>query len=346
MSIIGTVGALAVDQAQLRARLDTLGRQVTTGQKSALYGDLGVEARRALDLRGEITRRDSYATAADRALGRAATAQEVLGRLQSLTSDLATEALRARTFGATGVTTLASIARAGLEEVAALLNTRHSGEYLFAGSDISGAPVPGADAIANGPMASAIAAEVATLNATNAAAILGASVTTATDPATSPFSAFLEGAGVAEARRAIQVADGERVSLGVLANRDSSDEVNASWGREILRGFAILASLTPAQASAGEGYQELLQGVHDSLTAATQGLAAEQGTLGSAERRIEAARERHRDSMVVLRGQLGDVEEVDLAAASSAMRQMQSRLEASYEATGMLSRLSLASLLR
>jgi flagellar hook-associated protein 3 FlgL len=346
MSIISTVGALSVDQAQLRARLDTLGRQVATGQKSTLHGDLGLDARRALDLRGEIARRDAYATAADRALGRAATSQEVLGRLQSLTADLAAEALRTRTLGATGVSSLARIARAGLEEAAALLNTRHSGEYLFAGSDIAGPPVPGAADIATGPMASAIAAEVATLDATNAATVLGNSVTVANDAATTPFSAFLEGPGATEARRSVQVADGERVGLGVLANRAADDALSDSWGRELLRGFAILAALTPDQAAMGDGFQDLLQGVHDSLSGATAGLAAEQGALGSAEQRIEAARERHRDSMVVLRGQLGAVEEVDLAAASSAMRQMQARLEASYEATGMLSRLSLAALLR
>jgi len=346
MSILGSVGAMAVDQAQLRARLDTLGRQVSTGHRAALHGELGVEARRALDLRGEITRRNAYAVAADRALGRGAVAQEVLGRLQSLTADLASEALRTRTLGAAGVSALARTARAGLEEAAALLNTRHSGEYLFSGSDIAGPPVPGAATIATGPLASAIAATVATLDPTNAATVLNASTTAASDPATTPFSTFLETDGTAEARRAVQAADGERVTLGVFANRDSADEVAASWGREMLRGMAILASLTTSQAAMGEGFQNLLQGVHTTLSGAARGLAAEQGVLGSAERRIEAAKERHRDTIVVLRAQLGQVEDVDLAEASSAMRQLQSRLEASYEATGMLSRLSLASLLR
>lgn len=346
MSTIGSIGALAIDQAQLRARLDTLGRQVTTGQRSALHGDLGVEARRALDLRGEIARRDSYASAADRALGRAASAQEVLGRLQSLTADLAAEALRSRTLGATGAASLAQIARSGLQEAAALLNAQHAGEHLFAGSDIAGAPIPEGDAIVDGPMATAIAASVATLDATNADAVLDASVIAATDAASSPFSAFLEGPGATEARRGVQVADGDRVTLGVMANRSADDSANASWGREMLRGFAILAALTPDQVEAGEGYQTLLRGVHESLTGAAQGIAAEEGRLGSAEQRMTAARERHRDSMVVLRGQLGTVEEVDLAAASSAMRQIQARLEASYEATGMVARLSLASFLR
>jgi flagellin-like hook-associated protein FlgL len=346
MSTIGTIGALAVDQAQLRLRLDTLGRQVSTGQRGTVHGELGIGARPALDLRGEVARREAYVAAAGRALSRATTGQEVLGRLQALSADLAAQALRARTLGATGVEALARSAEAALEEAAALLNTRHGGEYLFAGSDVTGPPVPGAAGIATGPMASDIAAQVATLDPLNAAAVLAAGVATANAPATTPFSAFLEGPGATEARRAVQVADGERVVLGVLANRDSNDQVAQSWGREMLRGFAVLAALTPASAATDTGFDQLLAGVHGTLSDAASGLAAEQGVLGAATRRIEAARERHGDTLVALRGQLAAAEEVDLAAASSSLRQLQARLEASYEATGMLARLSLASLLR
>jgi flagellar hook-associated protein 3 FlgL len=346
MSILGIVGNMAVDQAQLRQRLDTLGRQVSTGQRGTVHGELGVDSRRALDLRGELARREAYATAADRALSRGAAAQEALGRLQSLGSELAAEALRTRTLGATGVESLARIARSALEEAAALLNARHAGEHLFAGSDVDGAPVPDATGIADGPLAASIAAQVATLDPTNAATILSDSATAANDPATTPFSAFLEGDGLLESRRAVQVADGERVVVGILANRDSGEAVADSWGRELLRGFAILAALTPTQAEQGAGFDDLLAGVHTALSGAVQGVAAEQGVLGAAEGRIETARERHRNTAVALRGQLGQIEEVDLAEAASALRQMQARLEASYEATGMLSRLSLAALLR
>ncbi|WP_203072701.1 flagellin [Falsiroseomonas ponticola] len=345
MSTIATIGSMALEQAQMRSRVDVISRQVSTGQRGAVHGDLGLDARRAIDLKVEIAKRESFTDAADRALARADAAQTVLGRLHDLASNVAAEALRARTLGAVAVTSLADIARAALEEAAALLNTRHGGEYLFAGSDVTNPPVPDAATITTGPMATAIAASVATLDPTNAATVLADTQAIATDPATTPFSDFLEGDGTTEARRALQVSDGERVAIGVFANRDSTDEVTASWGRELLRGLAVLASVDQAQFDTGEGWQDLLEGTTEALNGAVGGLSAEQGKLGAAYARIDATRERHEDMLVVLRTQLGDVAEVDLAQVSAELAQVRERLEASYTVTTMISRLSLASML-
>lgn len=346
MSIIGSIGNLAMDQAALRQRLDTTSRQVSTGQKAQVFGDLRPEARRAIDLRAEVGRREAYANASDRALARADTAQTVLMRLQEIAASVGAEALRAKTMSATGAEALARTAAAALEEVAALLNTRHGGEYLFGGSDVAAPPVPDAENVATGPMASAIAAAIATLNPINAATVLADTVTAATAAATTPFSAFLEGPGTTEATRAVQVADGERVEIGVLANRDQDGEVVASWGRELLRNLAMMAAVTPALAAAGDGWSGLMDGAATALREAAGSLANEQAMLGAAEQRIGAVRDRHKDTLVALRTQIGSVEEVDLAQAAAELSQLKSRLEASYEVTGMLSRLSLAALLR
>lgn len=346
MSTIGTIASLATNQVGLRARIETLTRQVTNGQISYRHGDLGPDARRAIDLRAEIGRREAYGHAADRALGRADAMQTVMTRLHTLSSEVAAEAMRAKTVGAPGVEPLARAAEAALAEVAALLNTQHGGEYLFGGSDVMSPPVTDAMGIVGGPMAAAIATAVGTLDETNAATVLAAIETASTDAATTPFSTFLEGDGTTETRRALQVADGERVAFGVFANRDQADEVADSWGRQLLRGLATLASVTTAQAQMGDGWTGLLDGVTATLNSATRGLAAEQGAVGTAQQRIAAAAERHADTLVALRTQLGTVEEVDLAEASALLREVQSRLEASYEVTGMIARISLSDMLR
>jgi flagellin-like hook-associated protein FlgL len=346
MSIISTIGTTAFDQARLRLRLDDLGRQVATGQRGQTHGVLGRDARAAIDLRGDIARREAYAGAADAALGRMSATQSVLSRLETIGSEIAAQTQRARTLGQNGVDALANTARAALEEVAALLNTRHGGEYLFGGSDLAQPPVPNAGTIATGPLAAQIAADVATLTPANAAAILAATAAAAIAPATLPFNAHLEGPALTEARRALQVADGERVAWGVIASQDQAGQVANAWGRELLRGLATLAAMTTATAAQGQGYDDLLAGVAQDLSGATRGLAQERGVLGAAEKRVAAARERHKDVTVTLRAQLGTIEEVDLAEASSRLKQVQLRLEASYETTSSLSRLSLAALLR
>jgi flagellin-like hook-associated protein FlgL len=187
---------------------------------------------------------------------------------------------------------------------------------------------------------------VGTLAPGNAAAVLAATEAAASAPATTPFSAFVEGPALAEPLRAVAVAEGERVAVGVLANRPGSAGPGASWGRELLRGLAALSAVTPAQAALGTDYDALLEGLRSAISGAADGIAADQGALGSAERRIEAARERHADTLVMLRASLGQVEEVDPAAVMAELRALQTRLEASYQATSMVANLSLAALLR
>ena len=151
---------------------------------------------------------------------------------------------------------------------------------------------------------------------------------------------------MAEQRRALLVADGERVAWGVLPNENQDGEVTLAWGRELLRGLATLAALTPASLAQGAEYDALLQGVSAGLSGASRALAVERGALGLAERRVEGARDRHKDLLVIIRVQLGTAEEVDLAAVTAALRQTEMRLSASYETTAMVARLSLAALLR
>jgi flagellin-like hook-associated protein FlgL len=346
MSILSTIASMAPDQARLRQRLDVLTRQISTGQVGQVHGDLGPQARRAIDLRGDIARRESHIGAADTALGRMGVAQTALGRLETIANEAAAEALRARSLGSVAVDALARTARAALEEVAALMNTRHGGDYLFAGTNLALEPVPDAATIATGPMATAIGTAVAALDPLNAGTVLADTATAATAAATTPFNAWLETDGIAEPRRALQVGDGERVPWGILPNENHDGEVALAWGRELLRGLATLAALTPASAAQGAGYDELLQGVSAVLTGASRGVAQDRSMLGAAEQRVEGTRERHKDLLVTIRAQLGTAEEVDIAEATTALRQTEMRLSASYEATAMVARLSLAALLR
>lgn len=348
MSIISTISGMAPDQARLRDRLTILTRQVATGQVGQTHGALGPQSRTAIDLRGDIARREAHVGTADAALARMGTAQGVLGRLEAIAAETAAEAMRARTLGTSGVEALARTARAALEEAAALLNTRQGGEYLFAGSNLALTPVSGAATIATGPMAADIAAAVAALDPdpANLGPLLAATAAAASDPGTTPFNAWLETAGLTDTRRAVVVAEGERVAWGVLPNQDQSGEVALAWGRELLRGLATLAALTPASAAQDAGYDALLQEVSTALTGANRGLTQERSVLGAAEKRVEATRERHKDLLVAIRAQLGQAEEVDLAATTALLRETEMRLSASYEATALVARLSLAALLR
>jgi flagellin-like hook-associated protein FlgL len=349
MSGIGPIGRLDGGAAALRARLDVLTRQVSDGRKGPGYGDIAPEARRAVDLRADIARRETWQGTISRALARTEVTQKALGRLSDIATQFYTEAIRMDGTSGARISAVAAQARAAIEEVANLLNERHAGEYIFGGSDSANPPVPDPRGIATGGMASGIAVAVASLGGGNAPAVLAVTRAAAQSdaPGTTPFSAFHSdpAQGLGEPRRAVPAADGERVAYGVFANRNaaatSEGDTTGSWARDILRGLATFAALDPAQAQLGADFTDLVASVRDGMRSAIDALGEERGALGAVEQRLEATARRHSEVSVALTGQLAGIEEVDMAETISRLQATQTQLEASYRAISLVSGLTL-----
>lgn len=346
----GITGRLAFDTAALRARLESLTRQSATGMRSDRLGDLAPEAPQALTLGAEVKRREAYGRALDQALGRTAVAQGALNRLGAIAREFGAQVARTVTASDPhALDTLAPRARGALAEVAALLNTRHAGEFVFAGADFANPPVVGDPAA--GPLAAAVAGRVAALGPGNAGAVLAAIRADAGDPALSPFSAHLEGAGAMEAARSVPSGDGEAIAFGVFANRNTQGVASpppsaGGWARDLIGNLLALAALTPAQQAQGQSFDRLVAGIGDGLRSAESALADEQGLLGLAERRISEARVRHEAVSTVLSIQVAGLQEADLAETLSRMQATRTALEASYRAVATLGELTLARFLR
>lgn len=351
---IDTLGRLDADAGLLRLRLETLNRQLATGRRAEAPGDLAPQAPRIAELRAEASRRGAYGAAIGEALGRAGATQDALGRLADIAREFATDvAMKLNPHDPESIPLAAARARAALAEVGHLLNARHAGEYLFGGSDLARPPVPAPDDLPASGFAADIAGAVATLGGGNAAAVGAATLAAAASDAagTTPFSAFLAaGAGSAEPRRSVPAEDGTLVPYGVAANRNaaavSAGETTGSWARDLLRGLASIAVLTPTQAASPADFTAFAGVVHGGLRSASDALADEAGALGLTEARLEAAQRRHAEANTVLETQLAAIEEVDLAEVLTRLKATETTLQASYAAIGRLGELTLARFLR
>lgn len=354
MSGIGPIGRLDAGAAALRARLEALTRQVSDGRKGPGYGDIAPEARRAIDLRAEMARRDVWQGTISRTLARTEVTQKALARMSDIATQFYQEAIRLDGTSEARISAVAAQARAALGEFAGLLNERYAGEYVFGGSDGANPPVPDPENIASSGFAADIAAAVAGLGGGNAAAVAAATLAAASSDTagTTPFSAFLSdpAQGLAEARRSVPAAEGERVAYGLFANRNaaatSEGETTGSWARDILRGLATLAAMDPSQAALGTDFTDLVATVRDGLRSAIDAIGEERGALGVTEQRLEATAQRHTEVSVALAGQLAGIEEVDMAETISRLQATQTQLEASYRAISMVSGLTLTQFLR
>jgi flagellin-like hook-associated protein FlgL len=352
---IDTIARLDNDTAVLRARLLTLTRQQATGLKSEQPADLGPQLPRALSLRAEIARRDTYGALIGQALSRTEAAQQALGRLAEI----------ARHFGSTIAVKLdannpdvlplyASQARQALVEVGQLLNAQQGGEYLFGGSDFANPPVPDPDGLPTGGMAAQIAAAISSLGGGNAAAVAAATRAAALDDSAgvTPFSGFVTdpSRGGGEPRRSVVSADGTATPVGLFASRNaaatSSGETTGAWARDLLRGLASIAALTPAQAASPADFKALADTIRLGLQSASAALADEQGALGQTEQQLASMQTRHGQMHDQLKAQLADIEEVDMAEVLTRMQATKTALEASYNAIGTIGSLSLVRYLR
>lgn len=349
---------LSAETALLRSRLETLARQAATGQKAERLGEIAAELPRAVSLRAEMGRRDTYDRVLTQAQGRSTVMQESLGRLREIAREFRANVVpRLYSGDPIAISAARTQARLALTDMAHLLNLRHGGEFLFNGQDIGNPPIPAPEALATGQMAQDIAAEVANLGSAGAAAVLAGTrgVAQSNAPGVSPFSAYLQAQEALlpeerDARRAAPAADGELLSYGITADRNaeasSRGETTGSWARDMLRNLMTVAALDEGLPTDGPAWTDLLAGLRDGFYAAETSLGEESGALGQATARMEAAQRRHRDVSDVLRQQLAGIEEVDLAATLERLQATRSALEASYRAIASLSELSLARFLR
>jgi flagellin-like hook-associated protein FlgL len=361
MSISGFPGlevTLAASTA-LRARMADLTRQVASGQKADGYAGLGADALQSINLSGERSRSEVYATAAQRGGAFADAAQTTLKGISDAVSGLLAHAGRLSNNGLPGsdaqaVGMAAQEARSVLDEVVSLLGERYAGQAIFGGGDPDGTPIVGAKDFQSTGLFTGIRDQVRGLAAGGGQAALDATKALAgsNDPAVSPFTGFAAQAaqGLAtDSRRAVQVGDGISVEVGLYAYRNaqasSQGETTGSWARDLLRGLSIIANLGPDQAALGSDYQTLAQGALASVKAGMDGLTQEQAGLSGQQARLTSAVTRNNDVAMQLDVQIGHLQEVDMARAITSLQSTQSQLEASYRALALLGNLSLANFL-
>lgn len=338
----------------VKARMDELSTQVSTGRIGDTFGDLGgAGARLSVDLRAELSRRENFSRQIDLAGARLETTQTTLGRIGALAQDLAAKALTMVTTGENSVNAVAEQARMALREVASLLNTQSGGAYLFSGTDAAGAPVPNADTILNSGFFLQIQTEVTSLAVGTGATVLANTLAiAASDTAgTTPFSTFLSNAmpsgGLDEPRLSIPADDGTRVTYGLRANANGTAVAPAtpagtgSFMRDILRGFAVLGSLTSLSTGVSPDFTQLTTEIAQSLQSAGRSLEQERAGLGVAESRLTAARERHETLKLTLSRQISGIEDAPMEETISRLQQVRTQLEANYNLIGSINQLSL-----
>jgi len=348
---------------RLQREQATLHAQASSGKVGTAIGDLGVEARRTLNIRAVTdqlqTYKDNiagvtlYASVMDTALSRMG---DLLNDLRNEYSKMSSDLSADRATGIPDTTFLNELGKRGLEEMQNLLNTKVEGRYVFAGNDIHNPPVPDVNGLyaafqaemsANLPIA--VTPSQQGYMITNLKSYIGLPNQTlaSLNVLTLPPQAYLGGAGTSGLySTSLQQTGGGALIARVDVDRQISYGLRADAPviQDMMRALATAATITCPPGNV-EGYKAVLRDGFDATKSAITGVSNEVGRLGITRRQIQDLDTKHDHVTTTLKLALGDVEDVDMAEVATKLQQSNTALEATYRIIASMKSLSLVNFL-
>lgn len=324
----------------MRRAGEVLQRQISTGRMSDTFAGLGFERRTSLDARGQLSRLESFQATIQRADARLKATIQAVERLDKIAAD--TRSMARSTISdvrdSEGRPQAQALARTNLAFAIDVLNTEFGGNYLFAGRASDQAPI-----LAVGQIIDDLQAAISPADLADPAVLLDrvTAFFDADPPAWQPLDADLQSSAPPVSARETALAridEGESVAIGARANEDAF--------RRMLVGLATLAIAdTSPGGMTPQEYDTLARGVATFMGEGPQprNVAVD---LGLAHARLGAAKERHQMSAALLQQTIDGVEGVSTEEVAVSLISLQTRLQASYQTTSTLSRLSLVTFLR
>ena len=310
----GLLSRLLGNSQATKAQLDQALEQESTGRIAEDYSGLGVGARTSLDLSPTANHLQTWQSNIDLATNRLDVTQTVMTSISQIATNFVAQANNVNNIGYSQAGSIATSAKQALQQVAQLLNTKVGNIYLFSGSDTSNPPIPNTDP-------TVIAAAIQASNS---------------GP---PFSTT-----IGTAVPTVEVGEGQRVQIGLLANQNTlastSGSPTGSYMRDILLGLTTLAGMTTGTAATATAATAQAQ-----LQAGSNALSDEQGALGNIEANLKTTQTTLASTQTAFEAQISNVQDVDMAATLTRIQALQTQLQASYQLIAGVKSLSLVNFL-
>lgn len=330
---------------QLQKQLNKAETEVSTGHRQDIGIELGAETGQVLSLSQTYDHLQALSTSNNVTSTRLNATDSVLGNIQSLVSKFSSALVQAQ--GDTSVaTTLKQTAQEDLSALVASLNTSIGGQFIFAGINSSARPVTDYQSTPPSPAKqafdtafqarfgfSASSSQAATISAADMQTFLDTDLagqfsdpgwgTLWSQASSTPLSA--------------QVAPDLHVTTSVSANETAF--------RQLAQALTMVSEFGGTNLGAGAS-QAVITSATRLVNQALNGLTALQSGVGVTQASITQANDTLSAQMATLNTSLNSMEGVDSYTLSSTISSLQTQIEASYQLTSQLQKLSLVSYLR
>jgi flagellar hook-associated protein 3 FlgL len=335
------------DITRLQARLSTVGREVVTGMKADVSGELRGRTSMLIGLRDAHARTERYLESGAILTMRLDTMQLALSAVRDTSEPLAIETLAA--VGREDVTSLRNVqttALAALDGVIKELNVAIAGRYLFGGTLVDQPPMvegAGPAGVINAVIGDVAAAAGGQLDVGDIAGLLAdldAVFDDSHPDATRRYTTgFYQGAPAGEPDLVGQLDEDGRITYGLKANETAF--------RDIVQSLHMLAAVRYGDAVMTEaGYREFATAAAERLQRGLGGLIDLASRTGQNQARVAGNQERLDVARDLYNRQIVELERRDPYEAATILTTLEQQLEASYLVTARMNELSLTSYLR
>ena len=308
-----------------RSQLDVLTDQISSGEKATLYSDLGGAGTiTSISLNSALSQLDTFGNNISLVQGRTSVQDNVLNSIVSAAQQVSSDLLvPTQSDTDPGMANFNVEAQNALNEIQAALNSQYNGTYVFSGTDSANPPIPNGSNL--GTSVSSVLANLysgamsGSTVLTNVAAISGTSA---------GYSTTLAGAGPVTA----QIDTNQTVNYTVMANDPALQQV--------MQGLSIIANLQydPAHPS---DFWTVYNGAKAMIDQGTKGTTTLDAKVGLVQAELTTASTNQQTTQTTLKTQLGDVQDVDVAQATTQLQFLQTQLQASYKVVSMVNKPSL-----
>jgi flagellar hook-associated protein 3 FlgL len=327
---------------QMQSELTQITREISSGQATNPSGGAALYV-----LQYQAGQQAAYQSAITEAGNRIDTMQTALSSIASAAQAVTADALNSNAQSGSGLSILGTQAQDTLDQVIELLNTQYDGQSVFAGDNGSVTPMvassaPGGPlATMNAVLSAAVTAKGGPLSAADIGQLINgangiASVFNGTNasPGQNYDGAFYAAAG-----------NGSPIQVAVGASQTVAYNVTADQQpfRDLLQGISMLTLLNAPAAELDDSAKSAIATEAANLLANAQSeLTSTQATLGIAQSQLHQAADVQQSAALNTQQQILTFTQANTYADSSELDALQTQLQASYDVTAEITKLTLA----
>lgn len=346
MTFVSTLGQNQDQASKLRAlqlQLGTLQTQIATGKKTQSFKGLDTDVAVSKRARADFQKLDSYVQNIDRANIRIKQQMQGIAAIQKQANFVLDAIVNQTEKGEVELDSIRRLAENSFDFIVDTLNLKDGDAYIFSGSDTTQQPIIDTGSVDAffGDLNLQWSSGLLTVNPPN------------TDIAEEYISRYrnipdttmgLSGSLVNAKQVYVRADDTVEINYTVLANDQSFKDIIAAV--TAMKNIANLDSAPGADDhEQKDNFFKVFNDVANLISGAVDTLDLQSFRLGTAVAQLDEVKQRHIYEKNVLQSTISDVEDIDLNEAAVQIQSLNTQLQASYQVTALVSRLSLSNFL-